>query len=179
MTTIKDLCQVVTYEDIQRALNYHYPIDENDYTTCFEFLKTAVIEDETNSKEELILSVSRYSYDDVDISDDEYYSIHTWNHGEKYFNGEEYSVSFRPWGDLANIKISKTTLENNHYEEIVAHFIWEITWYGDQEQTRKIRDELNESVANIKLELKEKEIKFSPLRSDQNRPHRMPWEEAK
>ena len=150
MTTIKDLCQLVTFEDVQRAVNYHYPIDDNDYSLCFMQLSNAVWDDPPLKDEEIILDVSRYDWqvvaeeENIDLDNDEYYSIHTLD------GKEEYAVSFRSWDELANIPISEEALRNNTYEEIVAHFIWEITFYGSEEQSKCISNSLQQTVKEIK-----------------------------
>ena len=137
MTTIKDICQLVKYGDIVKALNYYYPTYKNNYADCYEFIKTESFKD-LSEKELLVLDVHRF--------DDEYYSITTI----ETVTNETYSVAFRRWEELANIPISEETLKNNLYEEIVAHFIWEIAFYGTQEQTKIISDKIKKSSDDIK-----------------------------
>lgn len=145
MISIKDLCQITEFEDIQRAVKYHYPTDDNNYTSCYEYIKSVKTK-EIFPDEELILSVDRFDWEDIDseLDNDEYYSIHTIE------NGETFAVSFRPWEDLASIAISEEALRNNTYAEILAHFIWEITFYGDQEQTKEVADSLKSTMKEVK-----------------------------
>lgn len=59
--------------------------------------------------------------------DDRYYHIST----------NKYSMSFRKWNVLVNIPFSENTMRYYTFKDMIAHFLYEITWYGDEKQTYK------------------------------------------
>ena len=42
-----------------------------------------------------------------------------------------------PWGEWMGLDISPETLENFSYAEIVAHCLYEMTWFGGSEEEVK------------------------------------------
>ena len=147
--TIRDIIKFVTWKDIKRAVKYYYPDDKNDYEPVFEYLKTVRKRKQQDPKEQI--EISSHNYDCFRWADDptmwsQCYHIAT----------NRYSMSFRKWSKLCNIKISKNTLESYTLTDILAHFIWEITFYGDEKEMEKTGKELFKTAAEAKKELSKK-----------------------
>lgn len=156
--TIIDLVHVVKWEDVKKSIKFHYPTDKNDYKSLFLKLKTFVRE-EPKHKEELEVFVfgepSRWPEDFAlkQIEEENYYGIHTVR------DKKAYCMSFRPWKEVANVPISEDTLHHVSFVDIVAHFIWEITFYGNEEEMKEIGKEIENRVEDFKKEMKCKKTK--------------------
>lgn len=136
--TIIDLARAVEWKDVKRTIKYHYPDDKNNYEKLFEEIKRYKKRKQYN-KEFITVSVCGM-VDVLEEAEDNYYSIQT----------DKFSLSFRSWKVLARMPIAQNTLDHYLYEDILAHFIWEITFYGDEEKMEKTAEELAERVIEIK-----------------------------
>lgn len=137
--TIIDLVKTTSWRDIQKALKYHYPKDKNNYEPVFNYLfKTK--KGKIKEKEELQIRCLKKD----ELNDDDYYST----------NGTKYSLSLRKWREVASLPIEEETYRNNKDAEIVAHFIWEITFYGNEKDIEKLKKELNLAAKEIKKHIK-------------------------
>ena len=104
----------------------------------FEEIKVAKWAKELDPKEKI--RINCWS-DFLDEEIPQYYGIAT----------NKYSLMFRRWAELANIKIENATLDNNLREEIVAHFLWEITYSGYHEsKIQRTAAKLNKACDEIK-----------------------------
>jgi hypothetical protein len=93
---------------------------------------------------------------------EEYYDTNAINIKEK----QNYAIEFTRWEQTANYKISTTTLKNYRPDEIVAHYLWEITFIGyTQEPIQKELKKLNNTVKRIK-EGKEKMIPWEDVKKN-------------
>ena len=122
--TIRDLAIKTAWKDVEPAIRYHYPTDKNNYLTLYRFLKAIRTRKHKDAREFLEL----YLCPESKLNEHAYYGIHT----------NKYSLSFRDWSECANIPIAKTTLERYTPEDILAHFIWEITFYGSEKNMKKV-----------------------------------------
>ncbi len=145
--TIKDLVKIVKWKEVKKALKYHYPDDKNDYEELFESIKKRrkvnvkdgeYIKISTEFKHEFLES------DYLDIEDYNYYNV------SLKIKDEDYSVSFIPWSKMISYPIDRDTLYYNTLAEIVAHFIWEITFYGNEKEMKKKANYLENTVKKIK-----------------------------
>ena len=127
---IIDLVKLVTWEDVKRSWIYHYPDNPvKGYDTVFEEIKKYRKRKPKTEEKLEIVSV----YDDTIPEDaSSYYSC----------SGSEYSFSFSKWRELANLPISEGTLKHYRPEDIITHFLWEITWYGSEKDSLKKGKEL-------------------------------------
>jgi len=130
--TIRDLVKVVKWEEVERAIRYFYPTDKNRYKSVFEYLQK--VRKRKASDEKLQIKVYGWLVDEPlgEAVDNRGYAIAT----------DKYSLSFRKWSELANLPISQDTLDHYMFEEIVAHFIWEITFYGNETQAKETKKEI-------------------------------------
>lgn len=162
IVNIKLISKYVKWKDIQRAINYHYPDDTNNYKDLFDSLKNyeSVI---TPANETLIISggvavdskiwkeeKNDYFKDIKDEMLDTGYGIHIKKEGEDL----TYSCSFIPWKIMVNMPINEDTLGHYSFEDIIAHFIWEITYYGDEDNMSEVQDEIMGRVGEINASVK-------------------------
>lgn len=139
MPTTREIAQLVTWNEVKKSIKKLYPKDKNDYTSAFEFLKKTK-KKEQEHKAEFIEIFVRKGWQEPYDSFDDYYSIHT----------NVYSFSFRPWEELANIPIGGDTLDHYTLPDILAHFIWEMTYHGTQAQAKKKYRQLIKRAKSIK-----------------------------
>lgn len=158
--TIKEIIKnkYVKWEDVKRAIKYHYPTDKNNYEDLFYSLakKKAlpvskndflVVEGGIKTDTEWFKKYGKKFLKDLSIGDEEqYYAINIDKRGDDM----SWSCSFVPWGQMINIPIHPKTLEYFTMVDIVAHFIWEITFYGDEKEMSKHAKELLKTCKEIK-----------------------------
>ncbi len=156
---------MVEEKEVSRAIKYHYPkIKGENMMKAFRKLKKMPISKPDESGEVLIISTCGDPNHWVDIKkatvqdmiERNYYDVHT----RKFLEETSYSLSFRPWKELINIRIDRETLDHITYPEIVAHFLWEITYYGDEAETKKVGDEILKRGKEAMVEI-EKEGKYT------------------
>lgn len=142
--TILQLLPYVKWEDVKRAIKYYYPKDKNDYSKLFKNLKKIRKRKHKDPKERIEIDACN---DAIWFKDenmwDEWYSIST----------NKYSMCFRLWHVLVNIPVSKETIKHYTFTDIVAHFIWEITFYGNEKQSIKTGKEIQKSANEAKKQL--------------------------
>jgi hypothetical protein len=100
-----------------------------------------------NDQDEFIEIV--YSTDILGDHADDYYHVAT----------NKYSLSFRSWSSVCNIPVSEQTLIHRIPAEILAHFLWEITFYGDEKRMRKIGKKLRVSGRELKKAFADQKLK--------------------
>lgn len=127
--TIITLAKSSDWIRVKKALRYHYPKQKGNYEPVYNKLLKLREEKQKCPGEELEIACNKDIFGDLD---DSFYSVHT----------NRYSLSFRKWREVSSIPISEDTLNHYKIEEILAHFIWEITFYGDEEQMIKKGKEL-------------------------------------
>lgn len=137
--TVREMIKDLKWSDVKRAIKYFYPKDKNNYEPVFYFLQKVRKNKQKYEGEEIELEAH---YDIFGEQGDAYYSIAT----------NQYSMSLRKWSELASIKISEATLSHYVPKDIVAHFIWEITFYGNQNDIVKLKKEMDETVKKIHKE---------------------------
>lgn len=139
--TIKDIIEYVSIEELNRSLKYFYPKDKNNYNDVYNKIKAM---NRCNGFDgEVTLKIRRDFLDDEKGLDCESFSI-----GLKE-NDIEYSSSFLPWTTFANTPIAQEVLDSNTYSDILAHFIWDITFFGDEQEMQQALDEIK-LIANSK-----------------------------
>jgi hypothetical protein len=139
---IIDIAKLNKWGEVKRAIRYFYPEDKNNYKDLFLKIKEWKPVELKNPDEVLTLYVS--GRDTNWTSKDEFYGIST----------NQYSLSFRDWIEVASIPIEDKTLENHLTRDILAHFIWEITYYGDEKEMKKTAKRINSKIEKIKLNKK-------------------------
>jgi len=139
--TIKDIIEYVSIEELNRSLKYFYPKDKNSYNDVYKKIKS--MERCAGFNGEVTLKLRR------DFSEDCCLDYEAFSIGLKE-NDIEYSSSFLPWTTFANTPIEQQALDSYTYSEILTHFIWDITFFGDEQDMKHISDEVKQAVDNIK-----------------------------
>ena len=125
--TIRDIVKITKWKDVKKAYLYYYgKRGLNGLEEIFGLIKTFRKQRPKDNKEFLEIMVGGTFLNDPE--EDRFYSIHTIKE-----NKEGYSLSFRKWRELANIPIQEETIRRYKFNEIICHFLWEITYYGYDE----------------------------------------------
>ena len=155
--SIKDICEWTKWKHVKRALKYFYPTDKNNYEKLFyRFcdMKPAKVEpgDYLNMYGGICVDPKyffnkwgRKFIEDLKSGDDYVVYGIDWVRNDK-----KWSVSFMPWNYLASLPITVDALGHYSPEDIIAHFLWEITWYGNEKQMAKSKKELMRRVKKVK-----------------------------
>jgi len=138
--TILDIVKKLEWEDVKRAIKYFYPIDKNNYESLFYELRKyrkQPVKDKNEVIKITCFKLSGYALKQKDpikemLEMDDFYSIST----------NKFSISFRKWRELVNLPISEDTLNHYKFVDIIAMFIWEITFYGNEKETKKTATEI-------------------------------------
>lgn len=156
--TIIDISKVTKWKDVKRAIKYHYPSDKNNYEGLFKHLakmkkvrtpkgETIVVSGGYNTKADWFQERKKQIFAELQNGyDQQYYSIFI----RKENSDSNWSMSFVKWNTLASIPIDFETLKHFTFYDIIAHFIWEITFYGTEKDSQKMAKELKRRVESIK-----------------------------
>lgn len=172
---IIDMAQRIPFKDVARALKYHYPypkINKDTIKRYEEIMKemSKYKEDPEKDKEwSILISLSRpfkfYSKKEkkwiiIDEPGEEYYATHGLKKGEKKMT---YAIEFTPWQETANWKIAESTLKAYKPSEILAHFLWEMTYCGyEQKKVKKFADELHDRIDKVTKDPKKYSKPYDP-----------------
>ena len=174
--TVKDILKnkYVQWKDVNKSIKYHYLSDKNNYEELFydlgkmrckpikkgEWLVVKGGFDYTAEWfEEKGKSYDFFMEDVMDKDIGQYYSLELRVEGEDM----PYGVSFIPWGKMVNYPIDLETFKHFKMVDIVAHFIWEITFYGPEEESIKIGTGLTKTIKKLKKDIKKGTAKTKPL----------------
>ena len=152
--TLKQLAQKTKWGDVRRYLQFYYPEQKKSLPRYKEiFAEIQEMKDKKTDPKEYI---------DIKRIFDKFEKENSENSGEYYdIATNKYSLSFRPWIDVINLKVRQNNLFN---AQIMAHFLWEITYSGFYEKdVQKKGDELFKIVSKAKKEIKIKELKKKKL----------------
>ncbi len=163
--TVSDILQVVSWKDVKRALKYHYPTDKSDYTSAFEGLKKLKIKPWPKGKREYLdISLGGFFFAPEglkrianrkkleEFDTEQYYSPSIKRENDK--DKQNWSTSFVPWTKIMGMILTKETTEHHTLPEIVAHVIWDITFYGNEAQMKKTGKEMFKRAAKAIKEIK-------------------------
>jgi hypothetical protein len=154
---IIEIANVIKWGDIKRAIKYHYPKTNKNtmdrYKEIMEEISQYKETDNKGNKLEVYLTrpYSFYSKKDkewlalTEIGE-EYYGIYNIDNNKKVW-----SMMFLKWEETANYGFTNNTLKYYHPAEIMAHYLWEITFNGfTQKEIKKDSDRMNNIVKKIK-----------------------------
>jgi hypothetical protein len=171
---IIEMAGLIKFKDVARALKFHYPHPRISKGTMKRYQE--IIKEMSNYKEypekdknwSLIITMVRpykfYSKTDkkwLSLTDigEEYYGIHGKKKGEKF----TYAIEFTRWEEAANWKIDLDTLKHYTPAEILAHFLWEMTFCGyTQSPIQKKIKEINRRCDLVKKDPKKYSIPYDP-----------------
>jgi len=138
MITPIDIAKLVSWNDVRKNMSFFYKGKWNNYEKIFKQIQKTK-KAKHKDLEEFIEVVCGGDYNLIE-KDERFFSIST----------NKYSMSFRPWKILSNIPFSEETLRRYPPEQLLAHFIWEITWFGSESNTKKEAKQLFKRVKEIK-----------------------------
>jgi hypothetical protein len=65
-------------------------------------------------------------------------------------DSEKYALDFTPWSEWLGMEIDEVSLKELKPHEIVAHCLWEMTFFSfDEEETQQACNELKETIAQL------------------------------
>ena len=148
--TARDIAKLLTWKEVKGALDYFYPSYKNNYKPVFDRVRGFRRRKQDNADERIVINCLmpqqwREDQTQEDLLEDKYYSIAT----------NLYSMSFRKWYEISNILIEEETLDRYDFKEIVAHFLWEITFYGNEKDMTKRGKAIRKSANEVKKMSKE------------------------
>lgn len=114
----KELISSVPWDDIEKVLKEHYPEDYEaaghgeGFRRVFEEL---LLLDPTESEYKIFLGISD---DGIDVL--------AYNPND----GELYGLDLTDWAEWLGMEIHEDTSKKFSFEEIIAHSLWEMTFYG-------------------------------------------------
>lgn len=146
--TIIDLAKKTKWSDVDEAIKYFYPDDKNNYKDVLE--KLASFKKAKPKHEDEYIEITAAGFykgcEEYPEREDQWYNVST----------NKFSLSFRKWREVASLPISEDTLEHYLPEDILAHFIWEITFYGPEREMKKQEKEIFKRVKEFKCEKQNK-----------------------
>lgn len=156
LITMRDLAKVCKWEKVYESMLYHYP-DQMKRLRSVKAYKALFYNIPTwkpwrkrkDPEEHIRVRACGEGYGETLqqlYDEDIYYSINT----------NKYSLSFRPWVELASLPIEPETLKRYTFDDIMAHFLWEITFYGNEKQMKKTHKVIIGRVKSIKKDTPKK-----------------------
>lgn len=157
---IIELIQVIKFKDVKRAMKYYYPKTSKPTMVRYEEImkdigKYKSKEDKTwELRIDLVFAQkfwikARREWEWVTEYGQEYYTTHAKNLKEK----QTYAIEFTRWEISSQWKIAPDVLKKYKPCEILAHYLWEITFCGyTQKPIQKKMKYLHNVVKKIQSE---------------------------
>ena len=159
--TLRDLLKTCRYKDVFNIIHQEYyknkypegKIQEADcgYRRVFEEL--LMLPDKPNEEYQILV---KKQVDDFD--GEEFVDVSLYCNEDK----EAYSIDLTPWSNLIDAKIFSYQLAGLRDVEIIAHILWEITFYGFSED---------------RITLERTDLKRLIERVDSGEEKLIPWED--
>ena len=152
-----DLANMIVWKDVKRAWEYHYPdFNVGGYKKVFEQIQGYGKKKRKNVDErfEVYVAGGRDWKNGLHNKKEIAESLKIFGFEEYYGCGtNKFSLSFRDWKEVCNLLVSKETLKNHTIPEILAHFIWELTWHGNEAQTKKKGKEMFKRAKEVRKDI--------------------------
>jgi len=154
--TIIELTQKIKFREVGRALKYYYPNPKIGKKTMNRYKEIMKEVSEYEIKEDKgwyfdVSVVKPFKFYDKNKKEwvsfikygEEFHNVSGINKKEKKY----YAIEFTPWQKVANYKINPLLFNYYTSAEIIAHFLWEMTFCGFEQKTvQKEVKKLNKSV---------------------------------
>lgn len=144
-TTVKHLLSKLKFSDIEKAIQYHYPFIKS--SRMKKHYKALMVKKTRKVKDQFLEVYMSEAFPEDSINDF-CYSKTTMIHLLCNEKGElkPYSMSFISWERLVNTPLTEKTLKDYTPKDIVAHFIYEVSWYGTEKKIAVLRSKLKKSI---------------------------------
>lgn len=159
MKTLKDFIMNVSFEDVAQVLQKEYPKDWKGAGDGegFEMVFNKLKEMEPVYREDGMMIEIKHVVQKFEGEVEEFDSV-----GGVDNDGKRWGLDFTPWAEWLGMGIYEDTTQKYSPEEIVAHCLWEMTFYGYYEQDiqqkaddlRKVKEEIENGTAEL--------VKFDP-----------------
>lgn len=158
----RELTKVVSFDAVMYSLAGHYPHIKWHPTRMkkvYNRIKTSKYRKPKKSDERLavyILNTNERWGKKWEI--ESYYSIHTIETEHMDLHTKEpkqWGMSFRPWTDTMSMKFTEDNFKNYSLADMLAHYIYEITWHGTEKQTAEKGKKMYDEVAKITKDIKD------------------------
>lgn len=159
MKTLKDFIMNVSFEQVAEVLKRKYPKDWKGAGNGegFEMVFNNLKEMEPVSRDDGMKIEIKHIVQNFEGEIEEFDSV-----GGVDDDGKRWALDFIPWAEWLGMGIHENTLQNYSHEEIVAHALWEMTFYGYYEEDiqqkaddlRKAKEEIENGTAKL--------VKFDP-----------------
>ncbi|MBW2011410.1 MAG: hypothetical protein JRI32_07155 [Deltaproteobacteria bacterium] len=163
---LTDIISKVSWTKVKNSLIQNYPEQEESiagYKTVFDKL-TSIKPTSTKMKIFMELCI------DKDAEQEQYIDVYGKN-GTIRSDGEEehYALDFSPWSEWLGMEVESSVIEKYTYAEIVSHCLYEMTFYGFDEETKEEQLE----------EIKRRSREFDNMTPEEREKHLVPWEKIK
>ena len=139
--TILDLIKKCPFSDVEKKIKYHY--DDYDEVKAEKFRKLYL--DLSNMTIKNVIDGEWYLYIAAfRVEEDADYVVNVFDENDKelyfdvsvYQKGDDllYSIASSPHEEFLQYIIAEDTLKKYTPESILAHALWELTWYGYEDE---------------------------------------------
>lgn len=187
MTTLKDIFNKVTFEEILEEILNAYP-DEEDMSDQYEEVFSKIMDMElapNDEKWKLVLENTEEEWDcfDEDTGETEHIiENYVTVYGKKARSKEYYAIEFAPWNEWLSMIIDTKTLKEFTPAQIAAYCLWEMTFISfDEENIEDALEDLKNVAEGLADVFGDSELKTNKMiSSDGMRQYLLDkWEEYK
>jgi len=153
----RDVAKLVEWKEVLKSLRYNYPgFKWTSYDVVYDQIKNArgIKRKDPDERLEVYATdcYTAYYPDDHPFNDRGYYGIHTIDK-----DGKEWGISFRKWNQTMTMPFSTVTLKHYTFADMLAHYIYELTWYGPEKVMLEKAKEIDREVKKIEKELRKED----------------------
>jgi hypothetical protein len=156
---LQQVYRATTWQDVKKELLKFYRVgigeDLDDYKKVYEFVCRC---EPAKNEDQTIIKIDIIKENEEGVIK-EYYDVY----GQKPFDNDTYALELSLFSEWAGFEIDRDLIKQFSLAEIVVHILWEMTFYGfDEEIIAKQREELLKRYIEIINEYVEQN-KFCPL----------------
>lgn len=133
----REIASQIEWKDVYSALKYHYPqYNWKNHEKAFYRIKDAPKKRPVPGEKLEVYAFNTFYIPDKDL--DSRYGIHIIepNNIDPITNRpKEWGMSFRNWDRMINTKFVDYCFLRYTLVDLMAHFIYELTWYGNEKST--------------------------------------------
>lgn len=155
----KQVANFVTWKEVRAALLYHYPgFTWLSYKPVFDQIRAAKSVKRKDPAERLEVYATDWST--------VYYTKQEamWERGANGIHSvdgkkQPWSLSFRPWKETMTMPFTTSNLKTITFKDLIAHYLYEITWYGPEAKMLEKRASVLGLAKEAKKDLKSGKLK--------------------